>query len=293
MSKREFLEEIKIGIADIILSLRGQVLGGELAIDSVYGQFMSNGTPEVLLRVYYGKIPNRNLEEKVFDSGTTWSSYRCKGKYILQDCSLEPPSSPQTLMVIEPDFRSGEIYMSNDDSLHSPSYAMRHPLDQVLLINLLSLGRGVLFHACGINDKGYGYLFPGNSTHGKSTMARIWSEDGTTVLNDDRIVVRRKDGRFWIYGTPWFGDAKTCSPEKASLEKIFFLKHARKNMLKKLNSLDAVSRLIVCSFPTLWDKKGMEFTLKFCAELAQRIPCYELGFVPDESVLDVVRGLRI
>ncbi|TET41088.1 MAG: hypothetical protein E3J63_02515 [Elusimicrobia bacterium] len=111
-----------------------------------------------------------------------------------------------------------------------------------------------------------------------------------TILSDDRMIIRKKNARFWIYGTPWHGDARVYSPETAHLEKIFFLKHARKIMLKKLSPVEATSRLIVCSFPTFWDKKGMEFTLRFCAELVKKIPCYELGFVPDESILDFVGG---
>ena len=71
---------------------------------------------------------------------------------------------------------------------------------------------------------------------------------------------------------------------------IFFLKHAKKNIAQKITPVEATSRLIVRSFPTFWDKKGMEFTLKFCTEIAQKIPCYELRFVPDKSVLDFVRG---
>ena len=39
----------------------------------------------------------------------------------------------------------------------------------------------------------------------------------------------------------------------------------------------------------LWDAAGMRFTLDFCAQLVADVPCYELGFVPDEHVLDVVR----
>ena len=62
------------------------------------------------------------------------------------------------------------------------------------------------------------------------------------------------------------------------------------NIIKKVGPADAVSRLIICSFLPFWDKKGMEFTLKFCAELVENVPCYELGFVPDEHVLDFVRG---
>jgi hypothetical protein len=94
-----------------------------------------------------------------------------------------------------------------------------------------------------------------------------------------------------MYGTPWHGDAKACSPEKAPLEKIFFLKHAKMNKVKKIERIAAASKLLVCSFPTFWDKKGMEFTLGFIDELTREVPCYELSFVPDEIVLGLVKSI--
>lgn len=110
-------------------------------------------------------------------------------------------------------------------------------------------------------------------------------------MSDDRIIVRKIDGQFWIYGTPWHGEANLCSPKKARLEKIFFLKHAEKNGIKKISLIDATSCMIVCSFPTFWNKKGMEFTVGFIDELTREVPCYELGFVPDERVLDLVENI--
>jgi hypothetical protein len=76
------------------------------------------------------------------------------------------------------------------------------------------------------------------------------------------------------------------------LEKIFFLKHAKVSRVERIEGIDAASKLLVCSFPTFWDKKGMEFTLGFIDELVTEVPCYELGFVPDESVLDFIEEVR-
>ena len=87
------------------------------------------------------------------------------------------------------------------------------------MILLLSLGKGILLHACGIDDDGSGYLFLGNSTDGKSTMAKLWFENHAKVLNDDRIVVKEKDGEFWMYGTPWHGDFKEISPQGLAVQK--------------------------------------------------------------------------
>lgn len=276
-------KELKVGIADIVISVIFEDKNQRSEIGESYKYFLTNSKPDISLYTHYGYIPKSKLGEKVFDTGTTWSFYQNNGKYILKTSSKA--------VILESDFKCGDIYIRAQGRKRKVEYPLNYPLGEVLMINLLAQKRGVMIHSCGVSDKGQGLLFAGTSQMGKSTIANLWkNENGGTLLSDDRIIIRKKNARFWIYGTPWHGDAKVCSPERAALERIFFLKHAKDNNIRKITQMEAMSRLIVCSFPTFWDKKGMEFTLKFCAELAKRIPCYELGFVPDESILDFVRG---
>ncbi len=284
MDKGHLSKQLKITIGDIGISV---IANKGFKIDSDYSLFLSQSRPEVILHAHYGFIPKIELGEKIFDS-QLWALHRSNEKFILCVHDPEPHSSSIIkLGVFQLNFESGDIYLGKEASrTDSPLY---YPLDQILMISLLSQGKGLLIHSCGIDNSGEGLLFAGSSGAGKSTIARLGkNKKGVNVLNDDRIIVRQEDGEFWIYGTPWPGDAKVCSPEKVPLEKILFLKHAENNVIKRIGPVDAASRLIVCSFSTYWDKKGMEFILKFCTELVQKVPCYEIGFVPDESVLNLV-----
>ena len=284
MVNEQLSKQLKITIGDIGISVTAN---NRFKIDNNYSLFLSRSRPEVILRTHYGYIPQIELGEKIFDN-QIWALHRSSEKFILCIHHPEPRSSSIIkLGVFQLDFESGDIYVGMETSqINSP---LNYPLDQILMINLLSQGKGLLIHSCGIDYNGEGVLFAGSSGAGKSTIARLGiNKKGVKVLSDDRVIVRQKDGEFWIYGTPWHGDARVCSPEKAPLEKILFLKHAEDNIIKRISPVDAVSRLIVCSFPTYWDKKGMEFILKFCTELVQKVPCYEIGFVPDESVLNLV-----
>jgi len=158
---------------------------------------------QLTLRVHHGSVPEFKERKKIFDSGETWAFFRSRGKYILQDESLDEGLSPQKLVILESGFKSGDIYFRNGQ-LDSISLAdpLLYPLNQILMILLLSRRRGIYLHACGIDDNGRGYLFLGNSTHGKSTMARLWHDDKATVLNDDRIILREQNREFMMYGTP-------------------------------------------------------------------------------------------
>ncbi|MCK5305912.1 MAG: hypothetical protein KAJ66_02155 [Candidatus Omnitrophica bacterium] len=277
------MEQLKITVGDITISVRLHDSGFRFEPNDVYRPFSSDNDPDVLLRVCRGRFSKRRLKEKLFDAGTTWSMFGENGRYVLDN-------SYQSI-ALESDFKSGTIYNKAVIGEQAAPFPLTYPLDEILVVNLLGRGRGMMVHSCGISDKGRGLLFAGSSQSGKSTMANLWKkEKDTAALSDDRIIVRKMKKKFWIYGTPWHGDAKVCLKEKAPLEKIFFLKHTKNNIIKKVGPADAVSRLIICSFLPFWDKKGMEFTLKFCAELVENVPCYELGFVPDEHVLDFVRG---
>ena len=165
---------------------------------------------------------------------------------------------------------------------------------ELLMVNYLAQGRGVIIHSCGIASKGRGILFVGESMAGKSTLAKMWDqENGFDVLSDDRTIVRKRGHQFWMYGTPWHGDAKFGSPRGVRLERIFFLRHGQKNSIKEIKGIDPVSQLLTCSFPPYWDPRGMAFTLEIFTDLTDDIPCQSLSFRPERSAIDhVIEELR-
>lgn len=290
------MNELKLRIARITISITSPDKGIEFKVADNYQPFITDGKPDAIFQVHYGSLPKYKVEEEIFNSGTIWSLYRSKGKYILK--------VPPRKAVLDSDFKSGKIYIESSAPSFVRSYPLDYPLDEVLMINWLARGWGIMMHACGVSANGQGLVFSGTSGAGKSTVADLWKariqklessnmkpSNNTILLSDDRVIIRKIDGRFFVCGTPWHGDSKVGSPEEAPLAKIFFLQQARENRVKKIDPIKAASRLIVCSFPPFWDKKGMEFTLNYCAELAQKIPCYELDFVPDKGVLDLVRNI--
>ena len=240
------------------------------------------------LRVHNHPPPPFPQKEMAFDSGQTWALFRSGGKLILQNTSLHSEFKPCRFLFLAPDLKSGDLYVSDDAPQEVDP--LGYPLNQVLWIILLAQGRGLLFHACGIDDDGKGFLFLGNSGDGKSTSAKLWFDHGMAVLNDDRIIVREKDGEFWMHGTPWHGDFKEHSSHGLPIHKLFFLRHGRKNSSQAKSGAEAVSMLLTRSFAPFWDKEGMAFTIEFCHRLASQIPCYELTFVPDAGMIDFVRN---
>jgi hypothetical protein len=285
-------KEFTLGIAGIGISFLFDQSLSELGVEHINDPFVADINEKIKLRVHYSHAPKMDRIEKIFDSGYTWAFYLSHGKYILQNRALESDLPPTIFVILEPGFKSGEIYIAHTQfEQNLPPDPLGHPLNQILMILLLSLGKGVLFHACGVADKDSGYLFLGNSGDGKSTMAKLWFDRSTTILNDDRIVVREKEGAFWMYGTPWHGDFKELSPKGLPIQKIFFLRRGKGNKVVLKNGAEAVAMFLARCFPPLWDNKGMAFTTDLCHHIVNEIPCYELRFVPDAGIVDFVRNV--
>jgi hypothetical protein len=292
LSTEKERKKFTIGIAGVGISFLFDQDLYELGAKDINDRFVAHGNDDIKLRMHYGPPPRMDRIEKIFDSGSTWAFYRSNGRYVLQNDALEPGSSPTVFAVLEQGLKSGDVYITHG-SFRQTLFPdpLGHPLNQILMILLLSLDKGMIFHACGIDDMRSGYFFLGNSGDGKSTMAKLWFDRNATILNDDRIIVREKNGVFWMYGTPWHGDFRKLSPNGLPIQKIFFLHRGVENRVVLKNGAEAVAMLLTRSFPPLWDKNGMTFTTDLCHQMASKIPCYELSFAPDTKIVDFVRNL--
>lgn len=262
----------------------------EINIKARYRPFQTAGNCQAVLRIHQGSFPLIKMGKINFDSGATWCFGTAWGKNILHFYNLDFGSHPYQTVVLKKNFSSGDIYL-NPQAKKLNIYPFQYPFDEIYFIHLFSLGVGILTHSCGINDQGRGLLFLGASGAGKSTMAKLWEkEKGVTILNDDRVLVRQWQGTPYIFGTPWYGKSQVCCADRAPLKGIYFLKKANKNCLKALSPAETAARIAATAFLPFWDKKGIEFALSFCVEIARKIPAWEIGFVPDKNIVDFVRS---
>src|SRR3989338_3813713 len=289
-------EDLKLKIADIVFSILPTENIKGFSLDKNYIPFISDGEPDVVVETIRNGNPllikGGLSDEKTLFNTTLWNYEQADGRHIF-NFSLSPKNNrPQRILALEPDYKKGKIILTKvrglkNGILQSPFI---YPIDQLLMISLLTLMQGLLVHSCGFKYKNKGYLFIGQSGAGKSTLSQIAGRNkGVHVLNDDRIAVRKKQGRFYVYGTPWHGTAEIVSPEKAPLSGLFFLKKDAKNSLQRLSISDAVSRLFKCLFPHFWDREGLTSTLKICEDTATAVPSFEFGFTPDDRAFETIR----
>jgi hypothetical protein len=284
--------EFRLSTGGLVLALSCDSDDCEFNIDEASAAFVTDEEPDVVLRVHRCATLEEPPGERVFDSGGVWQLFRDRRNWTIRLATPRPTAEPYQLVVLEPDLRSGDIYMRPPNAGGGLlPFPLRYPSAQVLAINLLAASRGALLHACGIRDRDRGLMFVGSSGAGKSTMVKLWKDrEGVAILSDDRIIVRELDDGFWAYGTPWHGEVNLCSPERVRLDCVFVLRHGEENRAVPLNGPQVVSSLLARSFPTFWSTEGMTLTLDILGRLSQEVRCYDLAFLPDGSIIELVRN---
>jgi len=286
-ARQKMSKELEITIGDVSISIEGDAQISDWEIPPAYRPFIGPGKTDISLRLHRG-VPDTLVGKKVFDCPPIWTLYRQNGTSVIK-IFQELSGLKRTLVLPRHPEKADLYFLDKSDPFLDPFYG---PTMELLMVNYLAQGRGVIIHSCGIASNGGGILFVGESGAGKSTLARMWDqENGFDVLSDDRTIVRKKGHQFWMYGTPWHGDAKFGSPRGVRLEKIFFLRHGQKNSIKEIKGIDPVSQLLTSSFPPFWDPQGMAFTLEIFTDLTAHIPCQELAFKPEKSALDLVERI--
>lgn len=290
-------DQVTLRIADFTICISGRSRDLHALRSGRYRDFLcSDPEPDMRITIHdpFRDISEVSLPDKdiSFDSGTVWRLYESPHTVSLVLRSPVGGELPYRVATFDRDLTTGEIVSiagsdaeTEDRSQYDP---LEFPLSEVLMVYLLSMGRGLMIHACGISDNGRGLLFPGNSTDGKTTIAMQWKASAS-VLNDDRIILRQSEKGFLMYGTPWHGDLSDVSAEGVVLESVNFLSHGDGNVSRRVKGAQAVSKLLRRSFLPLWSSEGMEFSLDFCRELENSVPFHDIQFFPDRRIVEYIR----
>ena len=303
------LSTMQIHIADITIAVQSRwphenlaLLEREQRFSERYRNFFGqrSQTPDIIVQVeIVDTLPDTRHAQDLFityhpdDRQENWRLMR-RGAGYIYGCPLKDKE---------------QVMMVNNDLTRVRAFVLPKPKNrrvwnvtdiiydflQVLLIGYLSkYNRGVFVHAVGIKDQGRGLIFAGKSSAGKTTTAGIWHRySHAMILNDDRIIVRRKRNGFVMYGTPWHGtfdDYLFSRIESAPLERLFFIHKARENATAALSPAPAFAQLYPTILPPFWDKRGLTTTAAFCEAMVRRVPCFNFAFAKNKSIIPFVRS---
>ena len=198
-------EELRLRIGDIGVGLRWEDVTIEDLDHAFYRDFVIAGDEpvDVDLRVHGSPLPEYILDSVLFDAvENNWRLYDYDDKYVIEIFSPTPPHPRDYLILMERDFCRGEVWAEN-----LRFGLLMRPLSEILVVNHLCKNKGIIAHALAIDDQGKGLMFFGRTGRGKTTLANLYKDHckDTTVLSDERVIIRKRDKRFWLYGTPWPG----------------------------------------------------------------------------------------
>lgn len=144
---------------------------------------------------------------------------------------------------------------------------------------------GLMLHASAAAMGGRAYLFSGPCGRGKSTHTRLWQQtfgEAVQVFNDDKPALRRLDGRWFAYGTPWCGKDGINLNQKWPLGGICFLEKAQENRIRRLSPAEALP-LILAQTTHRLSPQYMELLLASLDSLLREIPVFLLENRPEEA----------
>lgn len=147
---------------------------------------------------------------------------------------------------------------------------------------------GFYLHSSAVELEGRAYLFSGPCGTGKSTHTRLWQStfgEAAQVFNDDKPALRRRDGRWYAYGTPWCGKDGINQNKKVPLAGICFLKQADHNSIRRLTKEEAIQKILSQTFHKFKRVERLDKMLTLLGQIVNEIPIYEFENRPEPEAV--------
>lgn len=148
---------------------------------------------------------------------------------------------------------------------------------------------GLMLHSSAVMMDGKAYLFSAPCGTGKSTHTKLWLEvfgDKAAILNDDKPALRRVDGVWYAYGTPWSGKHDISINTRVPLGGICVLRRGETNKIEPYRGSSAIKDILEQTTRS----KNPEFMSKMLAlldKLLTEVPVWrmECNMDPDAAMM--------
>jgi len=290
---------VEIGGIGILFRYKNCQIQENESGESYIKNFICSGSNnDFVIDVELGNPPLYSRRHKLFEARENWRIFEDKRHYIFETFQSDEKEGSRINRVcfVEEGLSEGKVYIlpAADSEGGCKTWSLEQLmriLGHILIVSIIHRYQGMLIHSSSVILDGEGMLFCGISAAGKTTLSRLWQKRaGVTVLSDDRVIVRKEGKEYFVYGTPWPGEGKMASSQKAPLKKIIFLFKDNENTLIPLGKKEPLRQIVTLCFPALWDRESIGFAMEFCGALLEDIPSFRFGFVPDESAVEFMEN---
>lgn len=136
----------------------------------------------------------------------------------------------------------------------------------------------LLLHGSVVEVDGVCYIFTAKSGVGKSTHVRMWKEvfgERAVVINDDKPLIKKEDGKFYAYGTPWDGKHGLSVNKRSPIKAICYIERGEENEIAKIDAKEA-TYLLISQIYRPRNEAGVIKTLDFADDMLKFIPMYKM-----------------
>lgn len=174
-------------------------------------------------------MPKYKIADVIFEAKTTYpyTEKLCQEYLYLGD------EKPSFLAEVTPD----DVLREKTQSVDIPDDILESlALYRKLCNYLIDNADAIIFHSSALMVDEKAYLFTAPSGTGKSTHAWGWRTvygDKVVMINDDKPLIRKIDGKFYAYGNPWNGKHNLGANIRAEVKAICEIKRAKQNSIEK------------------------------------------------------------
>jgi len=250
----------------------------------------TQGNADVTIRVSRSKFEMPDGAVKVFDaplieeengrvviSGKPfWCVWKDAESTIV--VVFPPDGSGEKVLVMKDNSPVWDLFMNSTENAVDP---LLYPLDGLILYYLSSGNGAIMVHASAVCYKGKGWLFSGRSGNGKTTIAKLFDSQGIEVIHDDRVILVKREGRWFIYSTPvYLNDV----PRNAPLDHIWLIEHGKSNVSVPVEGAIATAMVLSNCIQQTWEGEAAEAMLSAIEDLTSMTQVSHLSFVPDANI---------
>lgn len=157
--------------------------------------------------------------------------------------------------------------------------------------NPLLYYQAFLLHSSFISWQNNGILFTAPSGTGKSTQADLWKKyEDADIYNGDRTIIRKIDGKYYGFGSPYAGSSGIYRNESAPIKAIVVIEQGPDNVIRRLHGREAFLPLFRETLMNTWNKEYMEKMTDLLMDAAYQIPVYHLSCRPDQDAVNTVKN---
>lgn len=148
-----------------------------------------------------------------------------------------------------------------------------------------------ILHSSFISWQNNGILFTAPSGTGKSTQADLWKKyEDADIYNGDRTIIRKIDGKYYGFGSPYAGSSGIYRNESAPIKAIIVIEQGPDNVIRRLRGREAFLPLFRETLMNTWNKEYMEKMTDLLMDAACQIPVYHLFCRPDQDAVNTVKN---